>query len=165
MASFSQSIGYFCEKTQISAGVVLRKLAFDGLRLVMKKSPVDTGRFRANWRVGINSADLTTLEVADIPGDQINPEGKEGTSINVKGPPDGGGEGSAVPDGLAQDAVRNLAKWGDSIFISNNLPYADPLENGGHSQQAPNGMLMISFLEIKRDFADAVAEVRRQFGP
>ena len=39
------------------------------------------------------------------------------------------------------------AAIGDAIYITNNLPYAQVLENG-HSQQAPTGMLAITVAEF-----------------
>ena len=61
---------------------------------------------------------------------------------------------NAAPTGIldstkvqdAGDAKR--AKLGDSVYIINNLPYAEVIENGS-SKQAPQGMVKVSVAEFK----------------
>src|SRR4051812_12572438 len=99
MPSFSPDIAKFVEKTKIRTEVVLRKLGFDAFAGVVKKSPVDTGRFRSNWRIGINTTDLTFSWAA----------------------PRGGPKGGSTPSGV-ETATATIkigqAKWGDSIIIT-----------------------------------------------
>lgn len=112
----------------------VQKIALTLLNKVTLKSPVDTGRFRANWMVGIGSADGTTTDETD---------------------------NAAVEKG--QQKLATLA-FGVPVHISNNLPYAGILENGGYplkpkggegktingfSTQAPNGVLAISIEEVE----------------
>lgn len=47
------------------------------------------------------------------------------------------------------DATIGTAKIGDSIFIVNNLPYAQRIENGW-SMQAPSGMVAVTVAEFKQ---------------
>lgn len=68
------------------------------------KSPVDTGRFRANWMVGIGGADETTTE----------------NTVND----------SMMRGSIVLAAYRALKQ----IHISNNLPYAAALEHGHSQQ-------------------------------
>jgi hypothetical protein len=92
------------------------------LTSVVEKSPVDTGRFRGNWNVSIGDADLSTTDETDADGEQ--------TIVR----------GSAVLAGVgAEDTV---------VYLTNNLPYAVPLENG-HSKQAPIGMVGITVSEFQ----------------
>jgi hypothetical protein len=55
------------------------------------------------------------------------------------------------PDGQASYPVPQVGALnvqpGDSIWISNNLPYIVKLEEG-HSQQAPAGMVAVSLAEV-----------------
>jgi len=44
--------------------------------------------------------------------------------------------------------VMKAAKLGDSIYIINNLPYAEVIENGS-SKQAPQGMVKVTVAEFK----------------
>jgi hypothetical protein len=130
-SSFAANLTEFIQRTNVKAGVVLRKLAFDAYRGVAMKTPVDTGRARANWRVGINVVDTTTRPEPERPG---------------------------TLDTVQQDKI-NQAKWGDSIAITNNVPYIGKLE-GGYSRQAPNGMLAVTFEELKANLARVVAAVK-----
>ena len=78
----------------------IRKIALELLKKVTMKSPVDTGRFRANWMVGIGGADETTTE------NTVNDAMMRGSIVLT--------------------AYRALKQ----IHISNNLPYAAALEHG-----------------------------------
>ena len=94
--------GVSLEKEQ--APNFIRKIALELLKKVTMKSPVDTGRFRANWMVGIGGADETTTE----------------NTVN-----DAMMRGSIVLTGY---------KTLKQIHISNNLPYAAALEHGHSQQ-------------------------------
>lgn len=112
--SLQADISSFVRKTGLGLDIVLRKIAFDAFLGLLLRSPVDTGRFQANWRIGINKPDLTTDESTTTP---------DGSEINV-------------------------AKWGDTIHMTNNLPYARPLEDGS-SSQAPAGIVGPTFDAMK----------------
>ncbi len=82
----------------------IRKIALELLKKVTMKSPVDTGRFRANWMVGIGGADETTTD----------------STVN-----------DAVMRGsIILSAYRDLKQ----IHLSNNLSYAAALEHGHSMQ-------------------------------
>lgn len=61
------------------------------------------------------------------------------SSINVKpsGSHNAGYEGTV-----------NKVKLGDSVYFTNNLPYANVIENGS-SSQAPNGMVRVTIAEFE----------------
>ena len=91
---------------------------------IISRSPVDTGRFRRNNIVSIGSPVFsTTLEV-----DQNGAETRA--------------EGIAALSGLQPYTV---------VYIQNNLPYAERLENG-HSGQAPAGIYGITFIGVSEVF-------------
>jgi len=131
--SFSQDIGAFVEKTGLSLNLVLRKLAFDAFAGLLMRSPVDTGRFRASWRIGINRVDLS-----------VEPERADSLNIRSRFAL----QSAPAPSG----GLIQTAKFGDTIHLSNNLPYAQALEHG-HSKQAPQGVLGRTFDQIILDFA------------
>lgn len=108
------------EEQQERVALIAMKIAIEALNRVVMKSPVDTGRFRANWTVAVGQQDLTTSE-------QVDPSGNATIA-----------KGSAIILGQKGPAV---------IWISNNLPYAQALENG-HSQQAPMGMVALTYNEL-----------------
>ncbi|TSA15029.1 MAG: HK97 gp10 family phage protein [Comamonadaceae bacterium] len=101
---------------QAKVNAVPGKVAFELLHSVVMKSPVDTGRFRANWRVG---ADNVNVAIDALP--------------NVN------------PLALGNAFLRKF-RAGQTIYITNSLPYARKLEYGW-SKQAPQGMVRITILE------------------
>ena len=96
-------------QVRVDSDKMAKRVALKILRILTIVSPVDTGRFKANWRVGIASRDTRATRQQDKSG----------------GPTFGKG---------ASKIQR--AKRGATLFISNNLPYAKRL-NEGSSQQAP----------------------------
>ena len=53
----------------------------------------------------------------------------------------------------AQYVQKSLPKQiiGTSLYLYNNLPYINKLEFGGHSQQAPKGMVRVSLLGWRKE--------------
>ncbi|KKC39508.1 hypothetical protein WH87_04750 [Devosia epidermidihirudinis] len=113
---FADQVSAFTRKTEAKIETAIRKIALDVFAEVIMMSPVDTGRFRGNWQVAIGSAPSGTLEIDD----------KAGTATLAK----------------AQAEALGL-KAGQTIFLVNNLPYAQALEYGS-SQQAPGGMVRLT---------------------
>jgi len=138
--TFSADITRWVNKTQLSAHVVLRKVGFDALSGVMKRSPVRTGRFRASNRVGLNGPDLTvepprTLVIGNAPfSGQL---------------------------GAGGDLLKRV-KYGDTIHITNNLHYARFLENGGSRQtnNAPDGIYGATAHELRSRLIQLIRAAR-----
>jgi hypothetical protein len=114
--SCAGDVSKWTAKTEAKIETAIRKIAIDVFAEVIMMSPVDEGRFRGNWQVAIGSIPTGTLEIDD----------KEGTATLNK----------------AQAEALGL-KAGQTIFLVNNLPYAEALEYG-HSQQAPGGMIRLT---------------------
>lgn len=100
---------------------VTQKIAMEALTRVVMRSPVDTGRFRGNWTVSVDAPNDWTSETVD-PGGQ--------GAIQ---------RGSVAIMGIEVPKV---------IYVQNNLPYANRLENGW-SQQAPAGVVAVTFSELQ----------------
>lgn len=133
MGSFAQDVTKFVQKTGIRMDLVLRKVAFDGLAGVILRTPVDTGRCRGNWRVAINRVDKTTTW-------NLKDKASQKTLFNGNN-------------------TMKQAVWGDAIYITNNLPYAKPLEDG-HSKQVGKGhMLAATIMELRINLKKAVDAV------
>ena len=64
MSSFAFDIQRFCDLTKERASTVTRQTALSMLNSLIKRSPVDTGRFRGNWQTTID----TPAEVAKYSG-------------------------------------------------------------------------------------------------
>lgn len=101
--------------------LITRKLALEGLKRVVQKSPVDTGRFRGNWNVAVGAADTSAAKAPDKSG------------------------GQAIALGSQQIAGATGLQ---PIFVTNSLPYASELERGT-STQAPRGMVAVTAAEIR----------------
>lgn len=137
--SFELDIQRFVDKAKGNADLVVRKIALDMFKRVIIKSPVDTGRFKSNWQVAINT----------IPGGTLGSSGK-----------DKAGNATYDADGsLARvSAIALTSKAGDVIWLVNNVSYANRLEYGW-SEQAPKGMVRLSIQEFNSVVAKAANEV------
>ncbi len=128
MSKFDRQLKKFEKVVETNSNSFLRKvlgLCFNGVTF---RSPVDEGRFRAEWRVRLNQPDLSTDDEGAV-------------SVVVAGSPPTSSE-------LAKliGPTRRI-KPGDYAWITNNLPYADFLERGG-SDQAPDGVAQKTVDEV-----------------
>ena len=96
-----------------------RGLALTCLNSIIRRSPVDTGRFRGSHVVSINQPSYELPNIADKTGSLAMQVGA--SSIN----------------GAPVGAVSK-------IYIQTNLPYANRIENGW-SKQAADGVYAVSF--------------------
>ncbi|HET8791800.1 MAG TPA: hypothetical protein VFM75_11385 [Modicisalibacter sp.] len=97
----------------------LRATALQALSGVIERSPVDSGAFRGNNMVSVGSPD---------DGYDLAKTDKNGSAAL--------GEGMTII-GRVRDAFS-------VIYVSNNLPYAERLEEGS-SSQAPAGIYGVTF--------------------
>jgi hypothetical protein len=111
---------------------VQKKVALQAFRGVVKKSPVDTGRFRGNWHLTITPSDTAT-EFTDKQSRGSDPSG------------------SAVSSAVS--ALSQIQPYGVA-YLQNALPYAERLENGWSKQQ-PMGMVAVTLAELQGQFIDA----------
>lgn len=133
MGQFALDLAAFAAKAGDNAGQVVRKVSIDMMGRVVKRSPVDTGRFRANWTMNFGSPDLSTSADVDKTGDST----------------------------IKTQAERLAGfKIGPEVYIMNSLPYAIRLENG-YSQQAPIGMVKITIAEFQTMVDEAAREVQQ----
>lgn len=119
LAKFNSGLAAFQAEVILQATRIQRVIAFELLRRIIIKTPVDTGRARNNWQVTIN-------------------EPAEGESNDPQ----------ASSTGVS---TINSVGLGQTIFITNNVPYIIFLEEGS-SGQAPAGMLEISISEVAAIF-------------
>lgn len=127
-AQFNIDLRKFGELTDRQALQVFRKIALDLDTSVVLDTPVDEGRARGNWFPSIN-----------IPSNEMDEEALgESKSLARIGP------------------TVARAKLGDVIWMTNNLPYIIPLENG-HSGQAPEGMVEVNVVRAASIFGGGVS--------
>lgn len=100
---------------------------------IVVRSPVDTGRFRANWLSAYGGIDTSTSEEIDK-------------------------SGSAAIGRL--DAKLNGLAVGQVFYFTNSLPYAQRLEYDAWSAQAPAGMVRLSVANWQTIVAEEVKRVK-----
>jgi hypothetical protein len=135
MAGFGLPLALFNEEvarisrqfTHDELKIIMKKIGFEGLTRIGQRTPVLTGRARNNWQVSIN--DLPGSEVGDW--EDRDKEGVVTTHIGL----------SRVAD----------VKPGQAIFIANNVPYIERLEEGW-SQQSDH-MVANTFNDLRAMFS------------
>jgi hypothetical protein len=129
LRQFDLDLSKFSEQIEKSSGKFIKKIAFTLLRDIVLRTPVDTGRARANWHVSVGASSNAVFG---------GPDTKFGAS--------GGAS-------LALGSMNQLANYGEGgryppIWLQNNLPYIVRLENGW-SKQAPSGMVAVALNNIR----------------
>lgn len=129
---FAADLKRLCDAAGDKAELVVRKAALDLGGQMVDRSPVDTGRFKSNWMTGIGAMDSSTTTAADPSGQPSR------TKLQAQ-----------------------VAGWkpGQTIWITNNLPYAYRLEHG-YSKQAPGGMVRLAVQNYAQAVAKAAKEVK-----
>ena len=139
--SFSVDLRRFRDKVEGRQGIFLRKLALDIGSSVVLMTPVDTGRARAGWLAGVNTAPTAIGDMATA---------------------------QEVIERIRQ-SVGN-AKPGDTIFLVNNVHYITILEQGRFadsdgimrgSPQAPSGMVAETLRRFQHWVDGAASTARR----
>lgn len=118
---FEGALGRFVRRARIAPATAIRKITLDMFSAVQRASPVDTGRFRANWRISLGAVDLSVSE--ELPGGR-DAQGRFLPGRNAR----------------AAEVAGRIDDRTEVIFISNNVDYASFLERGG-SRQAPAGVM------------------------
>ena len=139
--SFAKQISAFGVKTKEQMDFFVFTICMEVTNGVVLKTPVDTGRARANW-----------LPSLDAPSNAAS--GRTDPS---------GGSVIASAQSIAQQAAGRV------FYLTNNLPYIRHLEYGlygqppgsangpktigGYSKQAPAGMVRITINEVVRHYS------------
>ncbi len=105
---------------------VQRAIGLHVISQVIQRSPVDTGRFRMGWQAKVGNPSLWM-------------------------PPEGA-ESYAVPNASTLLASSGLTTPFQALYITNNLPYAERLEEGW-SKQAPEGIVAQTVASINQFIA------------
>lgn len=118
----------FKKKVQDKLPQIVKLIAMETFKRVVERSPVDTGRFRANWQIGV----------------AVRPSGS--SEDFDKAAPGSAPSGASTSAALAKLKQLNLGLA--KVYVVNNLPYARRLEDGS-SEQAPGGMVEITAAEMR----------------
>jgi len=117
----------FAEAIELDVALVTQTFAIKAHVGVVKRTPVDEGRARANWQIGIGT----------IPGK---------TTTTDKQPL---GSDPGIPADVAKIDGTKI------VYISNSLDYIVPLEDGS-SKQAPQGMAALTMAELQGEIDAAL---------
>ena len=103
--------------------LIVRRVALAVDQAVVTSTPVDTGRARSNWQVGLSSP------VTSVRGSYVEGEGGSTAAANTQ-------------SAIEAARLRLTSYRGDpgGVYISNSLPYTSRL-NEGSSAQAPAGFV------------------------
>lgn len=143
--TFTLAISQFVEKAKAAPALVVRKATIELFSAVVLRTPVGNpdlwagpapkgyvgGRLRANWIVSFDRPDPATTGAIDKTGQ------------------------ATIGKGIT---VITRADGEHDIYMTNNLPYALPVEYG-HSKQAPAGMVRVSIAEFSQFVENAVREL------
>lgn len=147
MSTFAVQLQAFADKTRKTAddfvGLVTVKIA----QRLDERSPVGDasywknpapkgyvgGRFRGNWQLGVGS--IPSGETG-----KIDPQGSATLEAIV----------GAIPEAAA----------GTIMYLTNNVPYAQAIEDG-HSRQAPSGLVALTAMEFQAIVNEAAAGTKQ----
>lgn len=104
MSSWSVPIDALAKRTKARVEDVARSATHRLFRSVVLRSPIDTGRFRANWNVSFGAPDYTTTPSTD------------------------------ESRGLTEVGKALRMPVGGVVYLSNGLPYGRRLEHGWSRQ-------------------------------
>lgn len=125
MRGFSKRIRAIADGVEDNTNKGMRRTVLTVASAVALRTPVDTGRARANWQTHIGGPP---------PGEVgAYPKGKAGSTGAAAA-----AQAIAQAEGVA--ASYKAEHSGKDVYISNNLPYIGRL-NEGSSEQAPAGFI------------------------
>ena len=126
--SFSFQISRFKKKALEKVERSRRQILFEVFRSIVVDTPVLEGTLRSNWHLSNSGVKLDQLDIRTQ---------------------------AAVTDDI--DRVLKSSRFGDTVWFSNNLPYAYPIEFYGVSKKkAPQGMVRKNVMRVNR-IAQAIA--------
>lgn len=126
---FAADLRKLCDRAGDKAEMVVRKTALELQSGMIERSPVDSGRFKSNWTCGVGAVNTDT---------------------------------SAAPGTDAEGRTRTVLEgWkpGQTIFLTNSLPYAARLERGW-SKQAPTGVVRLTVQAYAQALKAAVESIK-----
>jgi hypothetical protein len=144
--SFASDLRGFTVRASNNADQIFRGTTISLFSNIVKRTPVLSGRLKGNWQIDVNARPTGTVEEVDASA--IND--LDSASVNK------------IAAGVQQASI------GDSIYMTNNLPYALPIERGRvegvdgttGSLQAPAGMVEVSAAEFSREIQRQARLVR-----
>jgi hypothetical protein len=138
-------IGNYCNQQMEK---LLRSAVLETELLLKMASPVDTGRFRASWATGENTA-------GSYDGGEQQPA--TGQYRDATNPP----KDPSLERRITIGYQAGQERIGNVYSVHNNLPYAEPLANGS-SKQAPGGWVQGAAKDVQGRVRIAAARISRE---
>lgn len=127
---FVSGVNDFCKRAEDSGDKIVQTVCADLFSRVILDTPVDTGRARGNWVPAIGAPSNS------VDNNKFDGSGQSTVSAAV--------------------SVSRSAKMGDTIHLTNNLPYIKKLENG-YSKKSPRGMVGINVTAIQSKYGGIIS--------
>lgn len=121
----------FAKAIDLSIKIVVERITLDLWNKITLRTPVDTGRARQSWQLGIGA-----------PNTNVPPPLGEGKGLHSKD--------SSPPTSPAALFPGGEIDGKQTVFITSSLAYIGILEEG-HSMQAPAGMVQLSIAEVQAE--------------
>lgn len=134
---FNEAVLTFGEQVPDRAAALHRYFALQALRGVVLDTPVDSGLLRANWQQTLDAPSETVVATLD----------PTGTATLRRG----------------ERAIAAIKPFGTS-FLTNSLPYADVVENGGFVPKDPENSEKANERRAKRRSKAQRADIQAKFG-
>lgn len=129
--SFSKQLGKFGNKATGNYEQLVRGTKLKLFTAAVNDTPVDTGRLRGNWQASLDSPALHTIEGAKSDAEVL------------------------------KQIEDNLGDAGQTSYLTNNLPYAIPIEYGHSKVKAPAGMVRRNVARFQRLVKEELQKLRR----
>lgn len=139
MGDFALELKNFAKHSERKMNLVAKKSAIELFADIIKSTPVDQGRLKGNWQPAINKFDDSTTENTDK-----SRQGQHSASSKAK---------------LVNEL--NSFELGDTMTLSNNLPYARRIEFEGWSKtKAPAGMVRINVIRWQQHLDEQARKLK-----
>lgn len=139
---FSDQVQQFTAKTDVMIDRLIRASALELFKRIVRRTPVDTGRARANWQIALDGPgqDASILFEGEKgkPGKKNDAEKAEDKARRYRN----GAAATNQAVNAALESIANINTATKKIVLFNNLTYITGLEYGA-SKQAPNGNGMV----------------------
>lgn len=135
---FAADLRKLCDRAGDKAEMVVRKTALELQGGMIERTPVDTGRAKGSWQVGIGMVNAAPTDRRDT------------TPL---------GEKDSLAAAQAAEVALETWKPGQKIFLTLSLPYARRLENGW-SSQSPGGMVRLTVQDYSQALKRAVESIK-----
>lgn len=137
----SEQISKFADKTEDRLNQIVRGACLVMFSRIVERTPVDTGRARANWQIGLDG--ISAPSSVNFTGEKGNAEDDARRQRNAA-------RATAVAMNSGEDVLDRINTDTKKVCIYNNLDYIIPLEYGHSQKQAPNGMARITLMEFPK---------------